>query len=601
MRIEYTDKDSKTGAFMAKRKQQSFLHGATILVAATLLVKVIGAIYKIPLGNMIGTVGMKYFSNAYDLYLPIYSLAMAGLPTAVSRIVAQCMSQQRFRDAHRTFLVAKRLFLITGITSFVIMLIAALPFVSFINSRGSLYAILAVAPSILFCCIMSSYRGYYEGQRNMTPTAVSNIIEALGKLVIGLGLTYVVISMGMSQYKDTGKVFGKLIEGETQEIMDRAASDAIMPYAAAAAVLGITLGSLAGAVYFVILHKVKGDAITREELRTSPPPISGTDTLKVLLFMAIPVAIGSLGTQISNLVDVLVVQTRLDSLFENHPDEMAAIYGELLSSVTQKSSSIYGTYKGFAFTIYNLVPTIASVIGVSALPAVTYAWVKRNRAALKTNIESVMRITALVAFPSGLGISVLSNGILNLLYSSKEPYMIIIATPLVRVMGITAMLSSFCMPLTSILQAIGKQYIPVRNLLIGAAVKGVTSYILVGIPSININGAPYGTLFCYAIIVLLNFLSVCKYTKITPNLTSVIIKPLACALCCGAAAWISSSFIQKISPTIGKISTLLAIAVAGIIYIVALLLFKAISRDDVLMFPKGEKIADWLEKHHLIG
>ena len=144
---------------MGKYKQQSFLHGATILVAATVLVKIIGAIYKIPLGNMIGTVGMRYFSNAYDLYLPIYSLAMAGLPTAVSRIVAQRISQKRYRDVRRTFKVTKLTFLVTGLSSFLIMLIATWPFVSFIKSRESVYAILAVAPSILFCCIMSSYRG----------------------------------------------------------------------------------------------------------------------------------------------------------------------------------------------------------------------------------------------------------------------------------------------------------------------------------------------------------------------------------------------------------------------------------------------------------
>ncbi len=584
---------------MTKRKQQSFLHGATILVMATLLVKVIGAIYKIPLGNMIGTVGMRYFSNAYDLYLPIYSLAMAGLPTAVARIIAQRMSQQRYRDVRRTFKVAKRLFLITGITSFAIMLIATWPFVSFINSEGSLYAILAVAPSILFCCIMSSYRGYYEGLRNMTPTAISNIIEALGKLIIGLGLTYATIQIGMSQYRNTGKVFGKIIEGETPEIMERAAFDALLPYAAAAAVLGITLGTMIGAIYFLILHKVKGDGLTNQELRSSPEPISGIDSLKVLLFMAVPIAIGSLGTQISNLVDTLIVQTRLDSLFEDHPEQMLSIYGDLLKDVTEKSSAIYGTYKGFAYTIYNLVPTIASVIGVSALPAVTTAWVKRNRKGLKTNIESVMRITALVAFPAGLGISALSGGIINLLYSSKEPYMITIATPLVRVMGITAMLSSFCMPLTSILQAIGKQFIPVRNLLIGAAVKGVISFILVGIPSVNINGAPYGTLICYAVIVILNFLSVCKYTKMIPNMMSVFVKPLLCAFCCGAAAWVTSGLISKLASD--SISTVIAIAAGGIIYVVTLLLCKGISRDDILMFPKGEKIADLLEKYRLIG
>ena len=584
---------------MGKYKQQSFLHGATILVAATLLVKVIGAIYRRPLGNMIGTVGMRYFSNAYDLYLPIYSLAMAGLPTAVARIIAQRMSQQRYRDVRRTFKVTKLTFLVTGLSSFLIMLIATWPFVSLINSTESVYAILAISPSILFCCIMSSYRGYYEGQRNMTPTAVSNIIEALGKLVIGLGLTFVVIQVGMSQFESTGKVFGKVIEGETPEIMRQAASDAILPYAAAAAVLGITIGSLIGAIYMFVMHKVKGDSFSVRDLRNSPPPISAKSTLKVLLVMAIPIAIGSLSTQISSLVDTLVVQTRLDGLFDNHAEEMNAIYSELLSGVTEKSSAIYGTYKGFVYTLYNLIPTIASVIGVSALPAVTTAWVKRDRKNLKINIESVLRITALVAFPAGIGISVLSKGIIDLLYSSREPYMIIIATPLLRVMGITAIISSMCLPITSVLQAIGKQFIPVRNMLIGAGTKGLISFILVGIPSININGAPYGTLVCYLVIFVLNFISVCRYTHFVPSIMSIFIKPFICAALCGVTAgamnWILGGHISE------NLSTVISIALAGIVYIIALFIFKAISKDDVMMIPKGEKIANVLEKYHLIG
>ncbi len=584
---------------MGKYKQQSFLHGATILVAATLLVKIIGAIYRIPLGNMIGTVGMTYFSNAYDLYLPIYSLAMAGLPTAVARIVAQRISQRRYRDVRRTFKVTKLAFLVTGLSSFIIMLIASWPFVSYIGNTESFYAILAISPSILFCCIMSSYRGYYEGQRNMTPTAISNIIEALGKLVIGLLLTFIVIQVGMSQFESTGTVFGKVIEGETPELMRRAASDAVLPYAAAAAVLGITIGSLAGAIYMFVMHKVKGDSFTVRELRSSPPPISPKDTLKVLLVMAIPIAIGSLGTQISSLVDTLVVQRRLNGLFTDHPEEMQAIYGELLSGVDDWSASIYGTYKGFVYTLYNLVPTIASVIGVSALPAVTSAWVKREKKNLRINIESVLRITTLIAFPAGLGMSVLSRGIIDLLYSSREPHMIIIGTPLLKVMAITAMISSVTLPLTSILQAIGKQFIPVRNMLIGAGTKAVISFILVGIPSININGAPYGTLVCYSVIFILNFISVCRYTHFVPNLMSVFIKPLICAGLCGFAAWgvnwILSGHISE------NLTTVIAIAAAAIVYVIALLIFKAISREDVMMFPKGEKIANILAKHRLIG
>ena len=165
-----------------RTRQQSFMYGSLVLMIATMLVKVIGAIYRIPLANLLGEDGMGYYSTAYDLYLPMYSLAMAGLPVAISRIIAEHIAAGRYRDVAMTLKVAKRSFWVTGGVGFVLMCGLAYPFVDYTGNYGALKAVFCIAPCLLICCIMSAYRGYYEGLKNMTPTAISQVIEAIDGL-----------------------------------------------------------------------------------------------------------------------------------------------------------------------------------------------------------------------------------------------------------------------------------------------------------------------------------------------------------------------------------------------------------------------------------
>ena len=169
-------------------KEQNFERGAVILLASTVLVKIIGAIFKIPLQSLIGDLGFGYFSSAYDLFLPIYALSMAGLPIAVSRLTAASVAQGKLKDARKTLNIAQKAFLVTGIAGFIIMLCATYFYAvsttdNVTDAKNVAVCVLMIAPTILFCSYMSAYRGYYEGLHNMYPTAVSDIIEALGKLI----------------------------------------------------------------------------------------------------------------------------------------------------------------------------------------------------------------------------------------------------------------------------------------------------------------------------------------------------------------------------------------------------------------------------------
>lgn len=576
-------------------KQQSFLQGSAILVVATMLVKVIGAIYRIPLGELLGSTGMGYYSTAYDLYVPMYSIAMAGLPIAISRLVSEHVAAGRYRHVKKTLNVAKAAFFITGGLGFVLMLILAFLLTgSSINifghtfsfevfNKGTLPGVLCIAPCLIFCCIMSAYRGYYEGLRNMTPTAISQVLEALGKLVFGYGLSFVIL-------KTSGNY----------------------SYAAAGALLGITLGTVVGALYLELKYRLTGKStFTEEQLNSAEDPYSSKKTAKILIAVAIPIVLGSLVNNVSSLIDVAMVQSQLARAIEKSPEYFYNTYSALISSETADAvkngqvffwekdlpNALYGVHRGFAFSIYNLVPSLTSVLGVSAIPVLASAWTKRDREDIKSNVNTMIRTTALVAVPAGFGIIAMSGQILDLLYSNEN--IIAIATINLRILGICAIFAGLNGPLTNMLQAIGRQGVPLRNIAVGAVLKIVINFVLVGTPEINIVGVPIGTVVCYAYICIANFICFVKYSGVVPNLLLAVGKPLICGAICGLSAFGCNSLLALVGLS-GSLATLVSIAFAALVYVVMLFLIRAITKEDIISMPKGKKLLKVLEKFGLM-
>lgn len=600
-----------------ERKQQSFLLGAAILVVGTALVKVIGALFKIPLGNIFDGTGMGYFSSAYDLYLPIYSLATAGLPIAISRIVAQRVAEKRYKDVFQTLRVAQRAFLAVGTVGTLILTGIVWFYINYTGNGGVLFSMICIIPALLFCCVMSSYRGFYEGLRNMYPTAVSSVIEALGKLILGLGMAYAVIIKAKSELASSGTIFGKMVEvtpGASNTEIDALVKNVAAPYASAAAILGITIGSVIATVYLIFYHKLGSAKITKEEITLSPAPISSKQTLKNIVSIAVPVVIASLVMSVSSLIDLFTVQSRLTSAVNASPEAFLNMYDGLLpqtvlgeNMANEIAVYLYGCFKGYGFSIYNLVPSITCMFGVSALPVLTTVWIEKNRPEIKRNVESMVKVTAIVSMPAGLGITALAGPILKLLYPNA-PSEVAISTPLLTILGITAIFTGLTTPITNMLQAIGKQNIPMRNIAIGALLKIIINVVLVGIPQINIVGAAIGTFVCYAFHFVASLYALNKHSGAKMDLMSVIFKPLIAAAACAVAAYATHGIIAHfvVAPIIGEglinklvnmgvIETVCAILVAVIVYAVVLLLIKGITADDLKMMPKGEKLAKVLK------
>jgi len=456
----------------------------------------------------------------------------------------------------------------------------------------------------------------------MTPTAISQVIEALGKLLIGLVLAKIVISVGEGQYTEgmlaTGNVsavvFGSAVTSETE------AFSVITPWAAAAAVLGVTMGSIASTVYLMICHKIKGDGFTRVELVNSPKSAPSEVLAKNMIKIAIPMVISALVLNITNLVDTMTIQSRLLSALEKDFGTVLQMHSEAfnqaislsrlnINDVKEVKDYLWGSY-GMALDFKNLVPTITIQLGVSALPALAAAWAVKDKKSTKSTIETVIRIGMLIALPAGIGMAALAEPILNIIYArGSSSDAISVVAPIMVAYGLATPIMAISTPTTNMLQAIGRTDIPVKSVVVAAICKIACNFILVGNPDINVYGAVVGTVLFYVVIVACNLVSLLRISKVKVRWSSVFVKPLICALLCGVTAFAANGLLNKIFPAdvsesilnMGTISAVVSVGLGAVVYLISLLLIKGIAKEDVSVLPKGEKIAKTLEKYGLLG
>lgn len=589
---------------MAERKKQSLLNGALVLSVAVIIVKLTGVLFKLYVTQKIGYTARGYFATAYNIYTPIYSIALAGLPTAVSKLVAEKAAQGKYRDVKSLFSVSTALFALMGVLGTLIIVLLAYPYSLSIGSINALPAVLTVAPSLLFCCIMSGFRGYYQGLRNMNPSAVSQVIEAAGKLIFGFIFMNAVLFSGV-EFADKIPVLNNIV------------TDASSAYSAAAAISGVTIGSVMALVFIVIKHRFDKKTVPAELIESSPESESRKALRKQLFAIALPIAVSSLVFNLTTFIDSWTIQNRLQYVLDNNFDVVSAMYpgimnatGYVASQAAELKSYLFGAYDT-VLEIKNIIPTFTITLGLSAIPVLSEAWIKQNKKAAGRAISSVLRITMLISLPAGLGLFTLAEEILTLIYGNNtntSPAIEYIA-PILMAYGISVCFLALAQPVTNMLQAINRMDVPVKSMAIGAAVKILANFILVSIPSINIQGAVAGSFLCNLVMVFYGLIVLKKETGEKFNFKAILVKPLFCSVLSSAAAFavngLGNYFLDGYGInsvlTAGNISTVLAVFAAVLTYGVALLLTGTLQKSDIRMLPKGEKIAKVLEKYGLLG
>lgn len=541
-------------------KKQNFIHGSLILIASAAVSKVIGAIFRIPLANMLGGTGMGYFSSAYGVFMTVYAVSVTGLPVAAAKLTAECAAlgkYDRMKHIKRTALI---IFTLIGLVSTLLTLALSYPFCAFVSkSPEAVLAVIAIAPSILFGCVTACCRGFYEGCRNMYPTAVSQVVEALVKLAAGLALCSTVLNAPKEKLYRAAEIICRLLPFNADTF---SADKLIMPLAAAAAVAGVTLSAFAGTVY-VVLRDIFGGKIHTDARSVSSEDDSFKVIAKQLFAIMIPVAVGSLITNLTSLIDLATIIRSLSAAVKASPQffERYAISADALPNF------FFGSFTGLAVTVFNLIPSFTNMFGKGAVPAVAEGFAEGDTAKIKRSAMNVIFTSAFIAVPSGIGITLLAPQILELLFPTRHIENEICAVPL-RVLGIGVIFLSVSSVLFSVLQAAGKGAVPVRIMLIGVAVKLAGNLLLVRIPLLNVTGAAISTVVCYGIIFILAVYEAHRCTGIKiSDVLILIFKMVFCGLICGGTALLCYSILAK---TVDSALILFAaIAFGGVFYIIS--------------------------------
>ena len=574
-----------------RKRRQSFLQGAAILGAATVLVKLIGAMFKIPLMNLIGGVGMGDFTIAYDIFRPLSALALAGLPVAVSKLVSENAATGRLRDIRRLLRLSAALFVLTGALGSALMLFGARRFAAALGSPESWLCIAALAPALFFCCLMAAYRGYYQGLNNMSPTALSQVVEALCKLGFGTALSF------LFMHAAAGGEAGGLPLRLPKAVRGLAASG----MGAVGAVLGVSLSTACGAAFLLLRHYLCGDGLERRQLQQAPKPENSLSLLKKMAHIALPACLGSVAAHVTSLIDLASIMNRLERALEEDAPALFACYPGLLEQGLMPAEAarfLYGAYSGIALNIFSLIPSLMTTVGVSILPAVAGAWAAGDRRGAQKNVQAMLRLSALLVFPAGCGLWALSGPITQLLYGAR-PLEAQVAAMLLRRLALPMVLVSLVTPVSAVLQAAGQVDVPVKLMVGGGAIKLALNLLLVGRPQQNILAAPLGTLACYAFILIGSLRALRLGAGLHLPYGRLWIKPAIggalCALCASTAHGLLSRFLQ------GRGITVLAIGIGAGFYLIFILLSGALQKEELSVLPQGEKIVKILEKHGMIG
>ena len=613
-------------------KPNTFFGGAAILAVGILVVKLIGMFYKIPLLNIIGEQGSADFNNAYNIYSVLLTISTAGLPVAVSKLVSEADALGRRNQVRRTFRLALALFLILGVLSFLVMFFGSEQLAGLMNDSMAAPGIRALAPAVICVGCLSAFRGYAQGHGNMTPTAVSQIIEALCKLTVGLGLAYWLVGHG---------------------------ADA--SHAAAGAITGVTVGTIVALAYMLMNFLITR---SQEPQLADDQPDEPSTILKHLLMIAVPITISSSMVGIVTVIDTSLVQGQLQrALLENQDtwtlyqdfvdfaslkealsawqaalpdgsavsmslldqyaaqaealrDQQSALTDlqsaslELHAALENISRTLYGNYSG-ALNIYNLPTSLMAAVTAAVIPAVSGALARRDRRGAGRITGSALRISALAACPMAVGLFVLGEPIMALIFPNLNPQL---AGPLLSTLGLATLFVCMMLVCNSILQAHGFVSLPVIIMVAGGVVKIITNYNVVIQPTIGIYGAPMGNILCFALCMTLDLVVMSRVIPRRPKYIQVFAKPLAASALMGLGAWAVHGLMSKLFEATGILmsadpvthevlglsrtgnaaATLLAILVAVVIYGVLVIALRAITKDDLMLMPKGEKIARML-------
>ena len=489
--------------------KNSFVKGAVLLTVCALVGKVIGAFYRIPFAMIVGPEGVGLYQLVYPLYALMLTISTSGLPSSISKLLSKSYAQNNHFQAKKYFQYSMIIILLLSSVGFVLILTLSSTISSLQGNQNATFCYVAISPAILFSGVVAGFRGYFQSQENMLPTAISGLIEQVCKVAVGLLLAYMLKSKGIV-------------------------------VATIGAIAGVTASELVAAIYmfisFVVTNRKIPQILTQSKLEKTKRQM-----IKDILKISIPIALGGLIMPLTMVIDSTLI---------------VRILTKTISS--QNATTLFGMQSGVVGSLVNL-PIVASIaVQAILLPRITREKTQNKTESVQKTIKNAIFFVLIVAIPCAIVYFVFSNQIISLLYAkSFSAEQITICAKILQIATLNIVALSAAQTSAGILQGLGHVNIPVISLAVGAVIKVAGVVVLVSNPSIGIYGAEISDIICFAVVSLINSVVIHKHIKY--NFAKELMQIALVGATIFAVSYFSNSVLLKIvSPTI-------ALVIGGII------------------------------------
>lgn len=555
------------------RKGNQFLIQGSILAAASLLVRIIGLLYRIPMTRIIGDEGMGLYSVAYELYGLALILSSYSLPLAVSKLVAAKTINREHRNSHRIFLCAMGFALVIGLLSSLILFFGAEFFATVVNNApNAVLPIKVLSPTLFVFAIMGVLRGFYQGKNTMIPTAVSQIIEQIVNALVSVLAAYLL----MKNYS---------------------ASANIAAYGATGGTLGTLVGAMVGLLFLAFVYAIYRPTLRRQIRRDQNNNMDTyQDILKTLIVTISPIILSQTVYHISGVVD--------NSMFSNimATKEVTQFDGTVFSSynpgslyTTENISVLLGIYNNKFRSLTNVPVAIASAIGAAIVTSITQAKVKGMDDVIRNKTHVAVKFNMIIAIPSAVGMAVLAFPILQMLFPGSHQ----LDANFLRLGSISIVFYSLSTVTTSILQGINKLKLPVINSAVSLGIHVVLAFVLLKFTPLSTYSLVIGNVTFALVVCILNWISVEKYLNYKQEILTTFVIPTVSAGLMGVATYFIHFGLHKWTGS-NTFATFVSLMAAIVIYFALLIFMKGVSEEELNHLPKGELIIRFLRWAHIL-
>ena len=520
------------------QKQKTLVGGVSVLAAAGMICKVVGVIYRIPLANTVGGEGLGLYSKVFQSYNLLLTVSSAGIPVAISRMVSHYVTKEEEGTARRVFITALWALFALGLIATLLLAAFSTPLAELAGAPEIGIGYIAIAPSLLLVCVMSAFRGYLQGHRVMLPTAISQLIEQVGKLAVALPLAVLGMNKG-------GPAMG-----------------------AAGMLLGTSIAEGAALCFMVYAHLKEKKRRAEAGAESS---LTDKKILSKLAGIAVPITIGACIVPLAGWIDSFMVTRLIEGNGVEHADALLR----------------YGLYSSVVLSLINVPTAIAMAVSTNLVPDISSGMAKGDMPYVRRESAAGLRMASVIGIPCSVGLCLLAKPILYMLFLGKyTPQQLDLAAEILRLSALTIALFTMVQATSGILQGCGKQRLPMYTLAAGVACKIVLNILLIGTPSVDIHGAPIASLVCYTVSMVPNLYFVRKYTGTGLSVSDLLLRPLAASAVMGAVVWAVWRFafgdaVLTESRPLTLLGVILCLGLGVAVYAVCVLLFGAVRGEDL--------------------